>query len=138
MPSLALGQKSQLAKLFNEFLGRRGFAAGAADVFDVQAKEGTSQLQQWLIDLDPGSRKGRIQVDGSPGNQTLGYACAIDKDDDLDPPAIANAVGVAYPVRLASLPLSIAATTDQHLRRDCRQTRTDRFQPRANQHHQRL
>lgn len=105
MPSLALGQKSPLAKLWNEFLRSRGFAAGAADIFDVQANEGTSQLQKWLIDQDPGSRKGRIQVDGSPGNQTFGYACAIDKDDIFDPPAIANAVGVAYPVRQASLPL---------------------------------
>ena len=105
MQSLALGQKSPLAALFNEFLRRRGFAAGATDVFDAQSKEGTRQLQQWLIDQDPGNRKGRIQVDGSPGNQTFGYACAIDKDDAFDPPAIADAVGVTYPARLASLPL---------------------------------
>lgn len=105
MPSLSVGQKGALAKLFNEFLRGRGFAAGTADVFDAQAKEGTGQLQQWLIDQDPGNRKGRIQVDGSPGNQTFGYSCAIDKADFFDPPAIANAVGVAYPARLASLPL---------------------------------
>lgn len=114
MPSIALGQKSPLAKLFNEFLQRRGFSAGASDVFDTQSKEGTRQLQQWLIDRDPGSRKGRIQVDGNPGNQTFGYACAIDKDDAFNPPAIANAVGVAYPPRLASLPLpalSLQVTT---------------------------
>lgn len=105
MPSLALGQKNPLANLFNAFLRRRGLAAGTADVFDAQAKKGTGQLQQWLIDQAPASRKGRIQVDGIPGNQTFGYACAIDKDDAFDPPAIAEAVGVTYPVRLASLPL---------------------------------
>ncbi len=105
MPSLALGQKSAMAKLFNEFLRRRGFAAGPADVFDAQSKEGTRRLQQWLVDQDPRNRKGRIQVDGNPGNQTFGYACAIDKDDSFDPATIANAFGVAYPARLASLPI---------------------------------
>ncbi len=105
MPSLVLGQKSPLANLFNEFLRRRGFNAGPADVFDAQSKEGTRQLQQWLIAQDPVNRKSRIQVDGSPGNQTFGYACAIDKDDPFDPPAIAIAVGVVYPGRLASLPV---------------------------------
>jgi D-alanyl-D-alanine carboxypeptidase len=104
MPSLVLGQKSPLAKLFNEFLRRRGFAAGSADVFNAQSQEATRQLQQWLIAQDPANRKSRIQVDGRPGNQTFGYACAIDRDDAFDPPAIANAVGVAYPARLESLP----------------------------------
>jgi len=105
MPSLALGQKSPLAGLFNRFLRQRGLSAGATDVFDDQSKEGTRKLQQWLIDQDPVNRKSRIQVDGSPGNQTFGYACAIDKNDFFDPPAIADAVGVAYPARLSSLPL---------------------------------
>lgn len=106
MPTLRLHQQGPLARLFNRFLAEHEFPAGRADVFDQQSREGTRQLQQWLIAQDPARRSKRIQVDGIPGNQTFGYSCAIARDDSFTPQAIAEAVDAPYPERLAALALA--------------------------------
>lgn len=101
MPSLTVGTQSPLAALWNRFLHERGLTANTSDTFDADSKQGTRRFQQWLIEKNPG--KG-IQADGHPGNQTLGYACGISGSDWMTPGAIADAVGIAYPPRDATLP----------------------------------
>lgn len=101
MPSLRLNQSGPLAAFFNRFLVERGFPADGGDVFNAVSHEGTKQLQRWIRDQ---TKSEAVQVDGLPGNQTFGYACAISDSDDFDPAGIAAALGIAYPERLLGLP----------------------------------
>jgi D-alanyl-D-alanine carboxypeptidase len=110
MPVLRLGASGKLAQLFNEFLQREGFAPNTASVFGGASAAATKQFQQWLIDQDPSSRKGKIQTDGQPGNQTLGFACGVHANDELSPQSIADSIGVNYPQRNAALPRELTET----------------------------
>jgi hypothetical protein len=114
MPVLRVGDKSPLAKLFNDMLRspELNMPSSPGDQFGAKSKEGCKQLQQWLKDrlIEQGKQgfAAGIGVDGIPGNQTWGILCAIAKPTVISPQAIANAVGVKYPVRPATLPPSMS------------------------------
>lgn len=103
MPTLKFQARGPLVSLLNSFLVHLGFRADSNDYFGGETSEGTKQLQTWLIEQDRKNRKGRIQVDGIAGNQTLGYACGIDRNDNFSPESIAIALDVTYPARNPNL-----------------------------------
>lgn len=115
MPVLRNGDKSPLAQVFNDILRlpELNLPSDLGDHFGAKSRDGARQLQQWLKDqLIQQGNKGfaaRIKVDGIPGNQTWGILCAIAKPGALSPQRIANAVGVRYPFRPATLPPSMTA-----------------------------
>jgi hypothetical protein len=110
MPVLRIGERSPLALLFNELLRSPALQlpADAGDLFGTVSTQGARQLQQRIRHElvqrgHTGFAKG-FSVDGIPGNQTWGVLCAVLDPAVISPRRIAQAVGMAYPVRPAQLP----------------------------------
>ncbi|WP_426390331.1 M15 family metallopeptidase [Variovorax sp. R-27] len=110
MPTLRVNDPGPLAQLWNRFLREKGFLSEAdwwtsPGVFTEASKQATQAFQVMLADAAKRNNSSvRIAVDGIPGNQTFGYACAITDQDWLNPQAIAAAMDVDYPKRDSSLP----------------------------------
>jgi hypothetical protein len=108
MPVIHLNSSGALPRLFNDFLCMRGYLAARSDRFNLASSVATKRFQQAQLDKLGHKSTGVIAVDGTPGNHSLGLACALGFKQALHPQAIARALGVSYPKRDPKLPRTLS------------------------------